>query len=195
MEERYNRRLRDYSYDFRCNLLSMPLRLKSQILDVNVLKGEVTIEIETIPEKIVVSVKDRNNIYIKYPQDLINSYKDGKFISIIILHMICDFCDLCKKFKLFKSENIKVNDVKNKYELEINPTGVVLYEKNKEENNNICDFLYEDYLLYRKRPKIITASKSETKLLKSLKFWVNECPKWLSSEVYTKKMYKSARFS
>lgn len=191
-EKRYNSILSTSNYEIARNVnLYVPSRPNVEIIGVDILAGYVILKIDTIFKSVVISVEDENNIYVKSPENFTKNCKEGKVILAAISDILLNYYNSCLKFKSFKTDVTKVKDINGDFELEINPNGIFLCIEKRKDFKKFCSVMYDHYILSSNT--IFSVTDEEFNFLKSLCFFVEDCPEWLKKEYLRGKKYKKSK--
>lgn len=189
IEKKYNYLLNTCNYDITRNMyLYVPSKPNVEIIGVDILAGYVILRIDAIFKNVVVNVRDENNIHVIVPENFLESYDKGKVILAAISDILLKYYNSCLEFKSFKTDITKVKSTNGDFELEISSTGIFLCVEKKKNYSKFCSVLYEHYI--SENNHIISVTDKEFELLKSLYFYLEDCPKWLKEEYLMHRKYK-----
>ena len=174
VKRRYNYILSTLNYEVTRNIyLYVPSKPNFEIIGIDILAKHVFLRTDTIFETIVISLEDENNMQVISPEE-------GRVVLAAISDILLKYYESCLEFKSFKTDITKIKDIHGDLELEISPEGIFLCTQKKKDFSKYCSVLYEHY--DSNNGNITTATDEEKKLLKSLYFYVEDCPEWIKNE-------------
>ena len=181
VKRRYNYILSTLNYEVTRNIyLYLPSKPNFEIIGIDILAKHVFLRTDTIFDTIVISLEDENNMQVISPEQFIKKYAEGRVVLAAISDILLKYYESCLEFKSFKTDITKIKDIHGDLELEISPEGIFLCTQKKKDFSKYCSVLYEHY--DSNNGNITTATDEEKKLLKSLYFYVEDCPEWIKNE-------------